>query len=222
MNGLKAVQALGHENEVWMQSGDLFQARIDRATNFGFFLGIGRVVAIVGVADEAILEAESVDGFRQAWSEGNDATDRLRNTNGAAGFINNFSEKRNGGGSGRGSGLCAQMRGRGQQGSGHDADCGSEARTCNFFQEIPRQRKFRGINKKAPRDAQGLCGGAPSREERGPLRHERVAWLTAFQPITVAGPRPIRTTFPATHACKLKFECMPRLQECQCVAEKFG
>src|SRR5882724_104448 len=157
MNGLKAVQALGHENEVWMQSGDLFQARIDRATNFGFFLGIGRVVAIVGVADEAILEAESVDGFRQAWSEGNDATDRLRNTNGAAGFINDLAEKRNGGGSGRGSGLCAQMRGRGQQGSASDADCGSEARTCNLFQEIPRQRKFRGINKKAPREPRGFA-----------------------------------------------------------------
>ena len=35
-----------------------------------------------------------------------------------------------------------------------------------------------------------------------PKRHGRVAWLTACWPITVAGPRPIRTAFPAAHACK--------------------
>src|ERR1700704_2407920 len=63
---------------------------------------------------------------------------------------------------------------------------------------------------KSPARQPGACGSALSREERRPLRHGRVAWLTAFQPITVAGPRPIRTAFPATHACKLKFECMPR------------
>jgi len=40
MNGLKPVQALGHENEVRMQSGDLFQAGVDRATDFGFFLSV--------------------------------------------------------------------------------------------------------------------------------------------------------------------------------------
>ena len=60
---------------------------------------------------------------------------------------------------------------------------------------------------------------ALSREERGILRHGRVAWLTAFQPITVAGPRPIHTAFPASPACKLKFECMTQPQECQCTAE---
>src|SRR5882762_8513246 len=59
---------------------------------------------------------------------------------------------------------------------------------------------------------------ALSREERGILRHGRVAWLTAFQPITVAGPRPIHTAFPASLACKLKFECMTQPLECQCMA----
>lgn len=52
-----------------------------------------------------------------------------------------------------------------------------------------------------------------------PLRHRRVAWLTAFQPITVAGPRPIFTAFPAAHACKLKNECMSSLPECQRTGE---
>src|SRR6266481_5485497 len=56
--------------------------------------------------------------------------------------------------------------------------------------------------------------GSFSRRAR-PLRHGRVAWLTAFQPITVAGPRPIHTAFPATLACKLNFECKPRPRECQ-------
>ena len=72
---------------------------------------------------------------------------------------------------------------------------------------------------KSPTRHLGADGIALSREERGPLRHGRVAWLTAFQPITVAGPRPIHTAFPASPACKLKFECKPRLVECQCTTE---
>src|SRR5947207_1979712 len=72
---------------------------------------------------------------------------------------------------------------------------------------------------KSPTRHLGASGIALSREERGPLRHGRVAWLTAFQPITVAGPRPIRTAFPAFPACKLNFECMPRQMECQCTTE---
>src|SRR6266850_1528485 len=62
MNGLKPVQALGHENEVRMQSGDLLEAGIDRAADFGFFLGIGRVITIVGVTDEASVVAEVAAG----------------------------------------------------------------------------------------------------------------------------------------------------------------
>src|SRR5216683_2981476 len=72
---------------------------------------------------------------------------------------------------------------------------------------------------KSPTRQLGADGMALSREERGPLRHGRVAWLTAFQPITVAGPRPIHTAFPASPACKLKFECKPRPVECQCTTE---
>ena len=72
---------------------------------------------------------------------------------------------------------------------------------------------------KSPSRHLGASGRAPSREERGPLRHGRVAWLTAFQPITVAGPRPIHTAFPASLACKLKNECKPRARECQCTAK---
>src|SRR5882757_7651930 len=66
---------------------------------------------------------------------------------------------------------------------------------------------------KSPTRHLGASGIALSREERGPLRHGRVAWLTAFQPITVAGPRPIHTAFPASLAYKLKHECNPRSSE---------
>ncbi len=166
MNGLKAVQALGHENEVRMQGCNLFQAGIDRAANFGFFLGIGRIIAIVGVADQAVLEAESVDGFRQTRREGNDTANRLRDADGSAGFVNNFAEERDGGSGRRRGGLCTQMRRCGQQGSGHDADCGSQARTCNYFQEIPRQRKFRGITKKPHETPRGLRQRSFSRRAR--------------------------------------------------------
>src|SRR5882762_2042023 len=84
---------------------------------------------------------------------------------------------------------------------------------------LSRIESFLSTNKKSPTRYLGASSNAPSREERGLLRHGRVAWLTAFQPITVAGPRPIRTAFPASPACKLDFECMPCPPECQCTTE---
>ena len=88
---------------------------------------------------------------------------------------------------------------------------------------LSRISPYQGIcfqQQKSPMTRQpGAFGITLSREERGPLRHGRVAWLTAVQPITVAGPRPIHTAFPATLACKLKFECKPRAVECQCRAD---
>src|SRR6266403_4504241 len=172
MNGLKPVQALGHENEVRMQSGDLLEAGIDRAADFGFFLGIGRVITIVGVTDEAILEAERVDGFRQTRGEGNDAANGLRNTDGSAGFIDNLAVERGGGGGRRQNGLCTQMRRCGQQDSDREAGCGSEARTCNFFQEIPRQRNFRGATKKPHETPRGLRQRSFSRRARASAARE--------------------------------------------------
>jgi hypothetical protein len=73
--------------------------------------------------------------------------------------------------------------------------------------------------KKAPRETGAHRHRSFSRRATQPLRHRRVAWLTAFQPITVAGPRPIFTAFPAAHAYKLKIECMSRLPACQRVNE---
>ena len=65
---LEAIE-FGDENQIRMERCDEFQARVSCPAYFGFLLGAGRVIAIVGVADQAVLEAESVDGLRQAWSE---------------------------------------------------------------------------------------------------------------------------------------------------------
>src|SRR5260370_39339512 len=62
---------------------------------------------------------------------------------------------------------------------------------------------------KSPTRHSGACGIALSREERGLLRHGRVAWLTAFQPITVAGSRAGHTALPPFPACNLKIEWKP-------------
>jgi hypothetical protein len=67
---------------------------------------------------------------------------------------------------------------------------------------IASAQDFTPPTKKPRETAWGAYGVVLSREERGLLRHGRVAWLTALQPITVAGPRPIRTAFPASLACK--------------------
>src|SRR3984893_11644647 len=64
-----------------------------------------------------------------------------------------------------------------------------------------------------PREKPGHSQRSFSRKAKQPVRHRRVAWLTAFQPITVAGPRPIFTAFPAAHAYKLKIECMSRIAD---------
>src|SRR6266403_1717666 len=123
------------------------------------------------------------------------------------------------------------MQKRPEERSGHATAPRSTAR-----QRLRRRRCFGGAGgrilsqispdqgislhqQKSPTRHLGASGIALSREERGPLRHGRVAWLTAFQPITVAGPRPIHTAFPASLACKLNFECMPRQMECQCTTE---
>src|SRR6266436_440464 len=86
------------------------------------------------------------------------------------------------------------------------------------FTNLPRRGKLRCPTKK-PHEALWGFRHRLSREERGLLRHGRVAWLTALEPITVAGPRPIHTAFPASPACKLNFECKPHLRECQCRIE---
>src|SRR5438046_1563959 len=218
MDGLEAVQSFGRENEIRMQSHNLFQTWVDRAADLGLFPCVRGVIAVVGVSDEAILQTERVDGFRQTRRERHDAADRLGNTNRAADFVRNFPE---GWGCGRDrrSALRTRQRRAGQQGHGCGGDGASGAQAGEFFHKSPLTQGISLHQQKSPTRHLGASGIALSREERGPMRHGRVAWLTAFQPITVAGPRPIHTAFPASFACKLNFECMPRRMECQCTTE---
>jgi len=128
INGFQAIQTFCHENEIRMQRGNLFEAGIDGAADFCFCFGVGRVVAVVGVADEAVLEAESVDGFREAGCEGNDAADRLWDAHGAASFVGDFAKQGSCSGSCRRSRLSKQGRSGAEHGGDRDADCGLKAR----------------------------------------------------------------------------------------------
>ena len=40
-----------------LEVGDGFEAGVDGAADFGFALGLGREIAVVGVADEEILQS---------------------------------------------------------------------------------------------------------------------------------------------------------------------
>ena len=196
-----------------MEGGNLLDTWINGAADFRFFLGVGRIVAEFCVANKTILQPERIDRFGKARSQGHDATNRLRNPDGTTGFIRDLVVHR---GSGRAKGSTLSTGGRRPQ---EQSSCCKSHRLEKLLgqaaHESPTPRKVPLSNKKAPRDRFGAFGIALSREERGPLRHGRVAWLTALEPITVAGPRPIHTAFPATLACKLNFECKPRLRECQ-------
>jgi hypothetical protein len=90
VHGFDEIQTFRYENEIGPQSGYLFETRIDRAADFGFFLRVRGIIAEVRVSDEAILQAESVDCFREAWSKRDDALNGLRDANGAARFIEEF------------------------------------------------------------------------------------------------------------------------------------
>src|SRR5439155_17913774 len=201
-----------------MESGNLLETWINGAADFRFFLGIGGIVAELRVADQAILQTESIDSFSKARSQGDDATNRLRNADRPSGFIGDFAVDR-GRRRAKGSALRTERR-RPQQQSSCCKSHRLEKLLGQAAHESPTPRKVPLSNKKAPRDRFGAFGIALSREERGPLRHGRVAWLTAFKPITVAGPRPIHTAFPASLACKLEFECKP-CSQCVSIAGRF-
>ena len=116
MDGLKAIQTFSYEDKIRMKRGNLFETGVNGAAHFGFFLSVGRVVAEFGVADKAILQTERIDRFGQARSKGHDATNGLRNADGAAGFVDDFAVDRGGGRENRGT-LCARGRCAEQQSS---------------------------------------------------------------------------------------------------------
>ncbi len=68
-------------------------------------------------------------------------------------------------------------------------------------------------NKKAPRDARGLPASLFLAKSAGLCGTGGWPGLRLIEPITVAGPRPNRTAFPASLACQLKNQCKPRARE---------
>lgn len=87
VHGFQPIQ-FRDEDEIRLESDNLFEIRIDGAADFRFFLCIRWKVAVVGVADEMILQAKRVHCFGETRRKGDDALDGLRNADGAAGFIN--------------------------------------------------------------------------------------------------------------------------------------
>jgi hypothetical protein len=89
---VEAIQTFRCEHQIRVQIGDGFEAGVDGAADFGFVLGVRGKIAIVGVADEEILQAEGVNGFGDAWGEGNDAVQSLWNADGTADLVGDFAE----------------------------------------------------------------------------------------------------------------------------------
>ncbi len=90
VDGIEAIQTFRYEHEIRMQVGDGFEAGVDGATDLGFALCVGRKIAVIGVADQEILQPERVDRFGQSWSERNDTVRILGDADGAAGFVGDF------------------------------------------------------------------------------------------------------------------------------------
>lgn len=72
-HGVKHIAFFGHKDKVRMKRSNLLEIGINDTSDFGLFLGRGRIVAIVGVADETIFDSEGVDGFGETGSERNNA-----------------------------------------------------------------------------------------------------------------------------------------------------
>lgn len=86
VHGFQSIQ-FSDQDQIRLESDNLFEIRIDGATDFRFFLRVRRKIAIIGVADKVILQTERVHRLGKAGRKGDDALDGLRNAHGAAGFI---------------------------------------------------------------------------------------------------------------------------------------
>src|SRR5258708_31201367 len=119
------------------------------------------------------------------------------------------------------------MRTRSEKRSGHATEPRKTAK-----QQLRQRRRFGGARvrilsrispdqgislhqQKSPTRQLGANGMALSREERAPLRHGRGAWLTSFQPITVAAPPPEPTSSPPSPSSHLLIFWLPRPPRCR-------
>src|SRR5947199_4886175 len=59
--------------EIRFQPNNGFDIRIEQAANLGQFRGLGRIVAVDGVADDLWTETHRKERFRDAWGGRDDA-----------------------------------------------------------------------------------------------------------------------------------------------------
>ena len=70
---IEPVEALGEKNQVRVEGGNLFEVGVDGAAYLRLFLRVGRIVAVNGVADKAVLDSEGVKRFGEAGGKGDDS-----------------------------------------------------------------------------------------------------------------------------------------------------
>jgi len=160
LESLDAVETFCEKNDIRLEGDDLFEAGVEAASYFGFFLGVGREIAEIGVGYEAVLQAEGVDRFGEARSERDDALHGLRDADSAARFINKFLVYRRCGRTCR-SGLRVNGEGQGyraEQKSSELSAYRSIFSRAGLLQQhkSPVARRISLDNKKAPRDTLGL------------------------------------------------------------------
>ena len=177
-----------------MESGNLLEIGIDDPTDLGLFLGVRRIVAIIGVTNETIFDTKSVKCFGETRCKRNDARGIHRNADRAAVTVGDFAHRR--GSSRRGARL------RGKSADAKEKETGAEGRSVHdgpefhLGHESPLARVRENCsNKKAPYEGR-LRTGVLSREEHAAAAVREGSLAYGDLPITVAGPRPVCTALP--------------------------
>ena len=159
-----------------------------------------------------ILEAERVDGFGEAGRQGNDAANRLRDANPPAGFIDDFAKS---GRLGRRRSVGALRARSGSSAGKNDQGCashGTKTRRRQILQTVPHDSgEHLPQKRRQPRETpRGLPAALFLAKSAGLCAKGGWPGLRLLEPITVAGPRPIRTAFPASPAANGKFSVSRR------------
>ena len=105
-DSVQHVAFFGEKDEVGMKRGNLLKIGVDDASDFRFFLRVGRIVTIVCVSHQAIFDAKSVQGFRQAGGERDNSGGIEGDPHGAAIPVGDFAHNRRCGRGSRRSRLC--------------------------------------------------------------------------------------------------------------------
>src|SRR5450432_1749026 len=147
-----------------MERDNYLKIGVDATADFGLLLCVGRIVAIIGIADQMILKPEGVNCFRKAGGERNDACGGKRDADGAASFVDDFPGGRNDYGGGRN---C--LRGNSGRGCNEKDDYDDRGAWREVVRQVRHESPLTRVvretaNKKAPRECGAAFAGVPSRE----------------------------------------------------------